>query len=292
MDSVRRACIDIGSNTTRLLVAECDGETLVEVHQERSFTRIGHGLERGGRIADAKIAEVAAVVAGQLERAAALGAPNVRAVATAAIRHAGNGPALADAIRERCGLSVEILSGEEEARLAFLGAANALDHVPAGELGVVDVGGGSSELVVGTAPDQIRWSTSFAVGSGDLADRCLHSDPPTEMELSAARAEVETILAGIDVPHPAEAVAVGGSATSLWTLSGPTLEADAFARALRLLSGERAADLARRFGLDAERVRLLPTALLILQGVSERFGVALRIGRGGVREGVLLEASA
>jgi exopolyphosphatase/guanosine-5'-triphosphate,3'-diphosphate pyrophosphatase len=287
---VRRGCIDIGSNTTRLLVAECDGEHLLEVHQERAFTSIRKGLRHDGTIAPAKIEEVVEVVSGQLRRARQLGAHDVRAVATAAIRDPPNGAELVDAIRSACGLIVEVLSGEEEARLAFVGAARTLGHVPGGELGVVDVGGGSSELVVGTAPDKVSWSTSFAVGSGDLAERFLHSDPPSPAELSEARAQVAGVLAGLDVPRPIEAVAVGGNATSLRALVGSRLDTDAFARTLRLLASERASEVARRFGLELERVRLLPAALLILQPVSELFGAALQIGRGGIREAVLLEA--
>ncbi len=288
---MRRACIDIGSNTTRLLVAECDGEQLLEVHQDRAFTRIGRGLRRDGTIAPAKIAEVVEVVAAQLRVARKLGALDVRGVATAAIRRAVNGPALVEAIRGACGLDVEILSGEEEARLAFVGAARTLDHVPAGELGVVDVGGGSSELVVGTEPESVSWCTSFGLGSGDLADGWLRSDPPSTAELSAARARVAEALEGLEVPHPVEAVAVGGSATSLRRLAGPILDPEAFKRSLRLLATERANEVARRFALDLERVRLLPAGLLILQAVSELFGTSLALGRGGVREGVLLEAS-
>src|SRR5436305_717757 len=140
---VRRACIDIGSNTTRLLVADGDGQALREVHQERAFTRIGRGLQAGGTIAPAKLAEVVEVVRAQLGSARALGAEEVRAVATAAIRRAGNGADLVSAIANDCGLTVEILSGEEEARLAFLGAGRSLAQPPSGELGVVDVGGGS-----------------------------------------------------------------------------------------------------------------------------------------------------
>ena len=287
---MRRACIDIGSNTTRLLVAECDGDRLLEVHQERAFTRIGRGMLSDGSIAPAKIAEVVDVVAGQLRRAGELGAQDVRGVATAAIRRSRNGGVLADAIRSTCGLPVEILSEEEEARLAFVGAARTLGHVPSGKLGVVDVGGGSSELAVGTAPDAVSWSTSFAVGSGDLADGCLRSDPPSQSELSEARAELARALEGLEAPHPVEAVAVGGSAASLRLLAGPVLDANAFERSLGLLAGELATDLARRLGLAVDRVRLLPAGLLILEEVSRLFGVALQIGCGGIREGVLLEA--
>jgi exopolyphosphatase / guanosine-5'-triphosphate,3'-diphosphate pyrophosphatase len=288
---VRRACIDIGSNTTRLLVAECDGEVLREIHQERAFTRIGHGRRGDGTIGQAKIAEVVAVVAAQLQSAGYHGAQDVRGVATAAIRSAGDGAMLVAAIRNTCGLAVEILSGEEEARLAFVGAAGTLDHVPVGELGVVDVGGGSSELVVGTAPGHVRWCASLAVGSGDLADGCLRSDPPSESELAQARAQIAGALEGLEVPRPAEAVAVGGGATSLRRLAGPRLDAEGFARSLRSLAGERASVIARRFAIDYERVRLLPAGLLILEAAAERFGTALQVGRGGIREGVLLEAA-
>jgi exopolyphosphatase / guanosine-5'-triphosphate,3'-diphosphate pyrophosphatase len=290
--TVRRACIDVGSNTTRLLVAESDGARLRELHQERAFTRIGRALRDDGTISPEKIVEVVQVVAGQLATAHKLGAVGVHAVATAAIRGAVNGEQLVRAIREHCGLEVKILSGEEEARLAFVGAARTLGHIPGGALGVVDVGGGSSELVVGTAPDKVSWSISFRVGSGDLAERWLHSDPPSAEELDRARADIAEALRGVEVPRPSEAVAVGGSAASLQRLAGPLLDADSFARSLGLLAAEQAGEIARRFGLDVERVRLLPAGLLILEAASGLFGAALQIGRGGVREGLLLEASA
>jgi exopolyphosphatase/guanosine-5'-triphosphate,3'-diphosphate pyrophosphatase len=288
---VRRACIDIGSNTTRLLVAERDGDQLREIHQERQFTHIGQGLGEAGTLSQAKIAQVAEVVATQVRTARKLGAAEVHGVATAAIRGATNGDELAAAIRAACGLDVRILSGEAEARLAFIGAARTLGHRPNGDLGVVDVGGGSSELVVGTAPDHVNWCASFAVGSGELARACLRSDPPSAAELSRAQAEVARAVAGLQVPHSAAAVAVGGSATSLRRLAGPLLDSEAFARSLKLLAAERASDVSRRFALDVERVRLLPAGLLILQAASELFGAALLVARGGLREGVLLEAT-
>jgi exopolyphosphatase/guanosine-5'-triphosphate,3'-diphosphate pyrophosphatase len=288
---VRRACIDIGSNTTRLLVAECESQRLFEVHQERAFTRIGKGLLADLIIAPEKITEVVDVVASQVAHARELGSQEILGVATAAIRRAANGAALVAAIKEACGLEIRILGAQEEGRLAFVGASRTLGHAPAGTLGVVDVGGGSSELVVGTAPDQVSWCVSFGVGSGDLADDYLRSDPPSETELRLARARVDKALEGIEAPRPGEAVAVGGSATSLRRLAGPLLDAEAFKRTLALLCAEATADVARRFALDRERIRLLPAGLLILQAASELFGAALQIGHGGIREGVLLEAS-
>jgi exopolyphosphatase / guanosine-5'-triphosphate,3'-diphosphate pyrophosphatase len=287
---VRRACIDIGSNTTRLLVAECDGRRLLEIHQERAFTRVGRDVGPDGTIAPGKIAEVVAVVAGQLATAHRLDAHEVHGVATAAIRRARNGNALIEAIKRECGVAVKVLSGEEEARLAFLGAVKTLARAPGETLGVVDVGGGSSELVVGSAPDTVSWCASFRVGSGDLSEDYLRSDPPSAVELSAARAHVAQALERIVAPHPVEALAVGGSAASLRRLTGPVLDSGAFARALGLLGSERASEIASRFALDVERVRLLPAGLLILQAASALFGVPLQISRGGLREGVLLEA--
>lgn len=287
---MRRACIDIGSNTTRLLVAECDGKQLLEVHQERAFTRIGRDLSLDQKIGAPKIAEVAHVVARQLWLALELGSEKVYAVATAAIRRAANGAELVAAVQEACGLVVKILTDAEEARLAFVGAARTLERTPLGSLGVVDVGGGSSELVVGEAPDRVSWWTSFGLGSGDLADAYLHSDPPSEGELEAVRAAVASELAGLSTPKPGDAVAVGGSAASLRRLAGPVLDPDAFTRALTLLGAEPRSEIARRFALDRERVRLLPAGLIVLQAASELFGRALEVGRGGIREGVLLEA--
>lgn len=285
------ACIDIGSNTTRLLVAECAPGEISEVYQERAFTYLAWSELPDGAIAPAKLDEVAQVVSAQLATAQELGCREVRAVGTAAIRRAPNGNVLVATVLEACGLQVEILTAEEEARLAFVGAARALGPVGRGSLGVVDVGGGSSELVVGEAPDRVAWSASFPLGSGDLARRHLRSDPPTAEQVGAARDEIDTVLGEIEVPQPEEAAAVGGSAASLSRLAGRLLDAGAFAGALAELIAAPRRDVARRFGLEVERVRLLPAGLVILQAASERFGTPLMVAGGGLREGVLLEAS-
>lgn len=288
---MRCACIDIGSNTTRLLVAECGGHEISEVHQERAFTYLAWSGLPNGVIAPAKLQEVADVVSAQLDAARSLGCELVRAVGTAAIRRAPNGAELAAAVHDACGLEVEILTEQEEARLAFVGAARAHGHLGSAALGVVDVGGGSSELVVGQAPDQVSWSASFPLGSGDLARRHLRSDPPTAEDIAGARREVDATLGDVDVPQPAEAVAVGGSAASLARMAGRLLDAAAFARALAELIAAPGQEVARRFGVEVERVRLLPAGLVILQAASERFGTPLAVAGGGLREGVLMEAA-
>jgi exopolyphosphatase/guanosine-5'-triphosphate,3'-diphosphate pyrophosphatase len=290
---MRAACIDIGSNTTRLLVADCDGHRLDKLEQRRAYTHLCRFAAPGHAITAEKIAEVVAVVEDQLAVARALGAEWTAVVGTAAVRRAGNGAELARALEERCGVRLRIVAGEEEARMAFRGACAALDDAgePSGRLGVVDVGGGSSELIVGAAPDRVEWWESRALGSGDLAAACFDHDPPSAAELAAARDRAQEALAGLVPPRPERALAVGGSAASLLPLIGPCLDARAFAAALALLLGGPAPVVAERFDLDGERVRLLPAGLIILQAAQARLGVPLQIVGGGLREGILLEAA-
>jgi exopolyphosphatase/guanosine-5'-triphosphate,3'-diphosphate pyrophosphatase len=287
---VRRACIDIGSNTTRLLVAETDGAGLVAIHEERVFTRIGAALTEDGRIPEAKRREVVETVCAQLEAARALGVGEIRGVATAAVRDAADREEFVRAVSAQTGLELSVLSDEEEARLAFRGAAGTLPGAPPEPLGVLDVGGGSSEVVVGRAPGTITWWRSLPIGSGSVAHRHLRDDPPAAGEIRAARAAVAAVVQALDPPPVAGAVAVGGSATSLLRVAGPTLDGPSLERALTLLTAEPAAAAAARHGLDAERARLLPAGILILRALGERLGAPVTVGRGGVREGALLDA--
>ena len=268
-----------------MLVGEANAGKLTEILQQRAFTRIGKGLKGGAGIPPDKIDEVARVVAEQVALARSVGARAVRVVATAAIRGAPNREEFLAAMPE----SVEILDGDEEARLAFLGATQTFGRELPGRVGVVDVGGGSTEIAVGTVADGVTWCASFRVGSGFLADHYLHSDPPSIAELRAVREHAAGVFEGLAVPEPDHAVAVGGSAASLRRLVGAVLEPETLQRALRVLSGDPIADVATQFSLDPERVRLLPAGILILDAASHRLGKPLQIGRGGLREGVLLD---
>jgi exopolyphosphatase/guanosine-5'-triphosphate,3'-diphosphate pyrophosphatase len=286
------ACIDIGSNTTRVLVAEARAGRLTELLQRRAFTRLGRGLKAGGTIPHAKIEEVARVVAEQRALAERVGAQALRAVATAAIRGAANSDEVVEAVRERGGVELAILDGDEEARLAFLGATRTLERPLHGRVGVVDVGGGSTEIAVGTLADGVDWSGSCRIGSGLLSEQHLRSDPPSADELRAVRDHARSALDELEVPEAACAVAVGGSATSLRRLIGAVLDAGARERALRVLAGAPAAEVAREYAIEPERVPLLPAGILILDAAGERLGQPLQIGRGGLREGVLLDMAA
>jgi exopolyphosphatase/guanosine-5'-triphosphate,3'-diphosphate pyrophosphatase len=286
------ACVDIGSNTTRLLVAECRDGGLRELMTQRVFTRIGKSIRRDGEIPDDKLAETAGVVERQVRHARELGAERIAIVATAAIRQASNRDALLDAIVSGTGLEAQVLSDEEEARLAFVGASRMLGAPFEGNLAVVDVGGGSTEIAIGTLEDGVGWSQSFRIGSGFLADSYLLTDPPAASELSAVRAHAAGVFEGLRTPLVGRAVASGGSATSLRRMAGAELSHEALERAIRLLASAPSAELAERFELDAERVRLLPAGVLILEAVSDALGQSLKIGNGGIREGVVLELSA
>jgi exopolyphosphatase / guanosine-5'-triphosphate,3'-diphosphate pyrophosphatase len=289
LQAVRCACVDIGSNTTRLLVGQAEDGRLREVTVQRAFTRICAGRRHEDPIPATKIAEVADVVAAQVRLARGCGAEQIRIVGTAAVRGAPNRDQLAEAVAAASGLYVEILDEDEEARLAFIGATRSLTTLPLGEVGVVDVGGGSSELVAGTLTGGVSWSVSLDVGSGLLADAYLHSDPPSAAEIGALRAHIAGAFAGIHAPRPRTAYAVGGSATSLYRLLGPQLTLDVLDRGLEILATTSFADLASGFDLHLERIRLLPAGILLLRAAAETFCVPLTIAPGGLREGVVFE---
>ncbi|MFL5892114.1 MAG: hypothetical protein ACJ75I_05160 [Solirubrobacterales bacterium] len=282
------AAIDIGSNTTRVLVAEPQDGQLRKVMEQRAYTRIDKASQHDGAIDQAKIDEVADVVATQVRLAQEIGAEAIRTVATAAIREAANREEIVAEINRVANVEVEVLSEHEEGRLAFIGATKTLGHPVEGEIAVVDVGGGSSEVIFGTVSEGARAVRSFKVGSGSLADELLTSDPPSPSEIRAVRDAISDLFAEAEFERPGQAVAVGGSATSLRSLVGSVLEYETLERAIRVLTGDPIAEVAKRFELDPRRVRILPTGVLLLEKLSELLGQPLQIGKGGLREGVIL----
>jgi exopolyphosphatase / guanosine-5'-triphosphate,3'-diphosphate pyrophosphatase len=214
---MRVGVVDIGTNSTRLLVAEVEGDALTEVERRTTVTRLGEGLEATGRLSDAAIARVSEALAGYRAALDELGAERVVAVATSAMRDAANGPQFRDEIERRFGLDARTISGDEEARLTFLGATAGRD-AGAATL-VIDIGGGSTEFVVGHPGGDPEFHISTRMGSVRHTERHLHGDPPTDAELAAlaqdARAIVEAdVLADLRTGVDA-GIAVAGTATSL-----------------------------------------------------------------------------
>jgi exopolyphosphatase/guanosine-5'-triphosphate,3'-diphosphate pyrophosphatase len=210
----RVAVVDIGTNSTRLLVAEVGSDGLRELQRESIVTRLGEGVEATGRLGEAPMARVFAVLD---SFAPAIAEATVRtAVMTSAVRDAANGADFADAVRERYGLQGATLSGDEEARLTSLGATATR---PGDEVAlVIDIGGGSTELVVGSR-DVLDFHVSTQVGVVRHSERHLRTDPPTAEELRAlaedARAAFEAAVPSDVRSRPAVAVGVGGTATQL-----------------------------------------------------------------------------
>jgi exopolyphosphatase / guanosine-5'-triphosphate,3'-diphosphate pyrophosphatase len=214
---MRVGVVDIGTNSTRLLVAEVEGGALTELERRTTVTRLGEGLEASGRLSDAAMARVSEALAGYREAIDELGAERVVAVATSAMRDAANGPQFRDEIERRFGLDSRTISGDEEARLTFLGATSGRD-AGAGTL-VIDIGGGSTEFVVGHPGGDPEFHVSTRMGSVRHTERHLHSDPPTAAELTALAADARAIVEAdvpADVRRSVDAgIAVAGTATSL-----------------------------------------------------------------------------
>ncbi len=280
--------IDIGSNTTRLLVAEPSDGQLRKVMEQRAYTRIGKDASKNGKITAEKVAEVADVVNTQVRLAQEMGAQEIKTVATAAIREAKNRDKVVEEIEEIAGVHVDVLDEEEEGRFAFIGATKSLGHPAEGTVAVVDVGGGSSEVIYGTAPDGVNEVKSFKIGSGSLTEDHLESDPPSAGEIRGLRDHISDFFEDVELDHPEQAVAVGGSATSLRTLVGAVLEYETLERAVRVLSSDEIYEVAKRFELDSRRVKLLPAGVLLLEKFSQMLGQPLQIGKGGLREGIIL----
>jgi exopolyphosphatase/guanosine-5'-triphosphate,3'-diphosphate pyrophosphatase len=214
---MRVAVIDIGTNSTRLLVAEVEDGRVTELERRTTVTRLGEGLEATGRLSKAAVARVSDALADYSEAIDRLGADRVVAVATSAMRDAENGPEFRDEILRRFGIEARTISGDEEARLTFLGATAGRD--PGAETLVIDIGGGSTEYVTGHPGADPDFHVSTRMGSVRHTERHLHSDPPTESELAALAEDARSIVES-DVPADVRervdaGIAVAGTATSL-----------------------------------------------------------------------------
>jgi exopolyphosphatase / guanosine-5'-triphosphate,3'-diphosphate pyrophosphatase len=211
------AVVDLGTNSTRLLVAEVDGDEVTELDRRTTVTRLGQEVEATGRLADEAIARVSDALAdyrGVIDR---LGAEEVVAVATSAMRDAENGPAFREEIRERFGIDARTISGDEEARLTFLGAT--AGRAAGSEALVIDIGGGSTEYVTGRAGSDPGFHVSTRMGSVRFSERHVKSDPPGHEEMTALAEDARRVVEG-DVPAEARrrvelGIAVAGTATTL-----------------------------------------------------------------------------
>jgi exopolyphosphatase / guanosine-5'-triphosphate,3'-diphosphate pyrophosphatase len=217
MDAVLRvAVVDIGTNSTRLLIGDVSGTSVTEIERRTTVTNMGRGVDHSGLICSDAVDNVCSVIGDYKSRYEEMGAERVTTIATSAVRDAVNGEAFMAELRERFGLNARLLTGEEEANLTYLGATA---HRPdEGATLVFDIGGGSTELIVGSGTE-VGFHTSLQAGTIRQSERHLTSDPPDPHELEDLADEIRNLIDGAIAADPeakaSRAIAVAGTPTSL-----------------------------------------------------------------------------
>jgi exopolyphosphatase / guanosine-5'-triphosphate,3'-diphosphate pyrophosphatase len=278
--------IDVGTNSARLLVADVECRQVREAIRRSTVTRLGRGVDLSGQLSGEAIEATCKAIAEYVEAYREAGAERVRAIATSAVRDASNGGAFVAELRERFALSARVLDGEEEARLTYLGASS--ERPPSEPTLVVDIGGGSTELIVGVG-EQIAFHASLQAGVVRHTERHIASDPPAAAEMEAlatdVRSLIETAVAGRPEASATAAIAVAGTPTSLaaiemglepydparvhgHVLSLPSIQ--------RMLSQLASAPLAKRVeiaGMHPDRAPTIVAGVVILVETMRAFGL-------------------
>ena len=302
----RVAVIDMGSNSTRLLVADVDAGTVQELTRATRITRLAQGVDATGRLAPEAVDRVLAALADYRAEIDRLGAERVTAVATSAVRDAANGDEFRGLLRERFGFDAKILSGDEEARLTFLGATAA--RPPAGEPTLVlDIGGGSTEFVLGRPGEPPEFHASAQAGAVRQTERHVTGDPPEREDLRALADEVSEIIAGA-VPEElrrstAAGIAVAGTATSVAAIDqeldpydpervhGYELQLAACERILAMLAALPESERREVKGLNPDRAPTIVAGVVILIEAMRTFGLeAMETSEADILHGAALSS--
>jgi exopolyphosphatase / guanosine-5'-triphosphate,3'-diphosphate pyrophosphatase len=283
----RVAAVDVGTNSVRLLVAEPADGRLAALERHMTITRLGAGVDATGHLDDAALERTLRCIGGYAERWRALGVERVRIAATSAVRDAADRDRFFDGVRQVAGADAEVLSGDEEAATAFLGATRG---VPGGRAPwlVLDIGGGSTEMILGG--DDPEAATSRQLGCVRLTERALHTDPPTPDELATARAivhaELDDAAEVVDAGRAATLVGVAGTVTTLGALHlglaeyeaerihGARVPLEAVRAITARLAAMPALHRAALGPMAPGREDVIVGGALILQAVMERFGFA------------------
>ena len=294
------AAVDLGTNTTRLLVADVDDGRVEELHRETRITRLGEGVDARRRLLPVPIARVRNVLTDYRRTAESLGAERTLVVATSAVRDAENGEAFLGEVEWSYGFATSLLSGDEEGRLTRRGVGSGREPAP-GTL-ILDIGGGSTELIV----DDLH--ESLELGSVRHTERFLHGDPPTSDELAACAAAVRTRLAE-HVPDEMRervraAIGVAGTVTTLAALDlglqhydrervhGHRLGRDGARRQLERLAALPLADRREVPALEPERAPVIVAGAVILAEALDFFGLdAIDVSEHDILDGAALAAA-
>jgi exopolyphosphatase / guanosine-5'-triphosphate,3'-diphosphate pyrophosphatase len=301
---MRIAVVDLGTNTTRLLVADVEDGRVRELERRTAITRLGEGVDAGARLLDGAVARVFDTLAEYRAAIDELGAERTVAVATSAVRDAENGEEFRRELRERFGIEARIISGDEEARLTFAGAT--AERPPGGPpVLVLDIGGGSTEFVVGRAGGDPGFHVSTQAGSVRQTERHIHTDPPAPAEVDELAADVRSI---IDAAVPADvrsgvadAVAVAGTPTSLAAIDqrldpydparvhGYRLDLSACERILEMLASIPEPERREVVGLHPERAPTIVAGAVILVESIKAFGLdSIEVGEHDILYGAAL----
>jgi exopolyphosphatase/guanosine-5'-triphosphate,3'-diphosphate pyrophosphatase len=280
----RVAVIDVGTNSTRLLVADVADGRVSPLERRSTVTRLGRGVDLSGHLATEAIEDVCAAIGDYVGILEELGAETVDAIATSAVRDADNGSAFVAELRERFALSARVLDGEEEARSTYLGATS--EQLPSEPTLVVDIGGGSTELIVGSGRE-ISFHDSLQIGVVRHTERHIASDPPTALELEALAGDVRgsieaSVGAGVEA-H--QGIAVAGTPTSLAAVElglepydpsrvhGQVLALPTIQRMLSRLASVPLAERVEIPGLHPDRAPNIVAGVVILVETMRAFGL-------------------
>jgi exopolyphosphatase/guanosine-5'-triphosphate,3'-diphosphate pyrophosphatase len=283
-DSHRVAVIDVGTNSARLLVADVAGGKVSPVERRSRVTRLGRGVDLSGRLSAGAIEDACEAIGDYVTAYQELGAETVDAIATSAVRDAENGSAFVAELRERFALSARVLDGEEEARLTYLGATS--EHVPSEPTLVIDIGGGSTELIVGTGAE-ISFHASLQAGVVRHSERHIGSDPPTAVELESLASDARGLIEAV-VGSGVEAragIAVAGTPTSLAAVEmglepydparvhGHVLSLPSIQRMLSQLASTPLAQRVEIRGMHPDRAPTIVAGVVILVETMRAFGL-------------------
>jgi len=296
---MRVGAVDVGSYSVRLSVADLTEEGLKLLREEGVITSLGSGVKETGRLREDRVEETLRVLKEFKRRAEELGARKVRAVATEAVRRAKNAEDFLKRVKEEVGLELEVLSPEEEGKLAYLGAVFSLK--PEGKVCTVDQGGGSTELVVGEGMKAER-VISLPIGIVNLTEGFLKGDPPSAEEVKSLEEFLEEKFKGLDL-EAEELVGLGGTITTLAALEygvypyrgeevhGKRLSLNALKRWFERLVGLPSAERSRLYPqIEDRRARVIPAGILAFIKLTEALGKEeLVVSDWGLREGLLVE---
>jgi len=307
MPARRVAVVDLGSNTTRLLIADVRDQAVAELDRRTEITALGRGVDASGRLDDEAIERVVEALEGYREAIDAAQVQSTFAVATSAVRDAANGDDFRATVHERFGLDVQTITGEEEARLTFLGATSRRSP-GAGPVMVIDIGGGSTELVIGVAGEGPTFVVSTQAGSVRQTDRHLPDDPPSDEGLAALRSDVRAILTDA-VPLALRGsvrtgIAVAGTATSLAAIDqeldpyepdrvdGYELDLEGCERMLAMLAARPVGERHQIAGLEPKRAPTIVAGAAILVEALHVFGLeSLVASEADILHGAALRAA-